>query len=105
MRYGPTQEIIELKPDTVAWMPFGTLCIPLFLLDARTMEVKTFWVLPCLAKSLAAQVAAKARGPIDKWNLDMLQKYSGQPVFKSRMEGLQKLHAAVGTLSEAAARS
>ena len=85
--------VVELKPDHVCWVPWGTLCIQLCLYDSKDVKVKCVMTLPCMSKQLRGKLAAKQRRPIDTLNLEFLQKYSGQVPFKERLDCYQKLSA------------
>lgn len=86
--------IVELKPDIVCWVPWGTLCVPLILHDGKDMKVKAIWTVPAFSKALVGQLCTKHRGPINTWNTEFLQKYSGQVPFKKRLDAYNKLQAA-----------
>ena len=87
-------QIIELKKDSVAWIPHGTLVQPLCLLDSKAMKCGSFFTLPVFSKSLGEAVPIKTRGPALAYNLDFLQKHSGQPVFAERLALLNKFKTA-----------
>ena len=90
-----TISIVELKPDIVCFVPWGTLCVPLCLLDGKEVKVKCIWTLACMSKQLAGKLPPKHRGPIDTMNLEFLQKHSGQAPFQQRLDCYKKLQASI----------
>ena len=78
----------EAESSAIAWAPYGWLPM---MIAPDEKHYSHLWFLPVFAKLMCCDVPLTAWTPIVKLNLDVLQKHSGQPIWKARLDTTQKL--------------
>ena len=78
----------EAVSSAIAWAPYGWLPM---MIAPDEKHYSHLWFLPVFSKLMCCDVPLTAWTPIVKLNLDVLQKHSGQPIWKAWLDTTQKL--------------
>ena len=84
------------KTEQIAWVPFGTLAIPIAHIFADDEKEKnktygTMWWMTSFNIEWAKRVKTQTWQAISKWNDAHLQAMSGQELWKQRQDAAKKL--------------
>ena len=75
--------------DNVVWCPYGYY--PCIVGGDDKDKASHVWFLPIFSKHLVGECATEVWNPVSKLNLAVMQKHSGENIWKNRLDTVKKL--------------